>query len=116
MCGTTKIVAETVDFVDVILQALDLFEMYKKHGISPKAREIRSMLHVLSKSKEHEKGERWEESLALLREAQEMELRLTEVSYNTGVCIVRVSACLCLYLCLSLPVFLSWSLSVSVFV
>lgn len=65
--------------------AIDLFEMYKKHGIQPKAREIRSMLHMLSKSKDQEKGDRWEASLALLRDAQETELRLTEVSYNTVI-------------------------------
>lgn len=75
--------------------------MYKKHGIQPKAREIRSMLHMLSKSKDQEKGDRWEASLALLRDAQETELRLTEVSYNTGlfiVCCVRSMSICSVYL------------------
>lgn len=68
------------------MQAMSVFETMKENDIAPSAAEYRSMLHMLSliPEKEENKGENWEQSLALLREAQDLELRLTEVSFNTG--------------------------------
>lgn len=63
---------------------MDIFYSLDEYGIVPSSRQIRAMLHMLSKCKYHESGDRWRESLALLRAAQDNEIPVTEVSYKTG--------------------------------
>ena len=58
--------------------------MSDKDDMAPTAREYRSMLHMLSLSKDVPRGSNWARSVELLKEAQDMEYRLTEVSFRTG--------------------------------
>ncbi|CAM9273262.1 unnamed protein product, partial [Ectocarpus sp. 13 AM-2016] len=50
---------------------------------APTAGEYRSMLHILSHSRDAERGANWERSMELLREAQESELPISESSFQT---------------------------------
>ncbi|CAM9455508.1 unnamed protein product, partial [Ectocarpus fasciculatus] len=50
---------------------------------APTAGEVRSMLHILSHSRDTERGVNWERSMELLREAQENELPISESSFQT---------------------------------
>lgn len=59
-------------------------EEMEDEAFMPTANQYRSMLHMLSQSKEVERGANWERSVEVLREAQALDLRLTEVSFNTG--------------------------------
>lgn len=52
---------------------------------APTAGEYRSMLHILSHSRDTERGANWERSMELLREAQENELPISESSFQTGM-------------------------------
>lgn len=54
--------------------------------VTPTAKEYGSMLHILSKSKDSKRGSNWERSMELLREAQENEFPISELSFQTGVC------------------------------
>ena len=66
-------------------QAIEVFGiMSEKDDVTPTAREYRSMLHMLSLSKDVPRGANWARSVELLKEAQELEYRLTEVSFRTG--------------------------------
>ena len=52
--------------------------------VAPTAKEYGSMLHILSKSKDSKRGSNWERSMELLRDAQENEFPIAEVSFQTG--------------------------------
>ena len=70
----------------------ELEEEFEDGTCKPTANEFRSMLHILSQSKDVERGANWERSVEILREAQALDLRLTEVSFNTGAPAVFAAA------------------------
>lgn len=59
---------------------------------APTAGEVRSMLHILSHSRDTERGVNWERSMELLRGAQENELPISESSFQTGTYLLVVCA------------------------
>lgn len=53
--------------------------------VAPTPKEYGSMLHILSKSKNSERGSNWERSMELLRDAQEKEFQISELSFQRGM-------------------------------
>lgn len=70
------------------------------YEVAPTAKEYGSMLHILSKSKDVQRGANWERSMQLLREAQENEFPIDEGSFQTGIVCARdatlAARCTCL--------------------
>lgn len=67
-----------------LFQAMEAFKMMKEQGVVVTAEEIKSMLFILSQSKDHDRGTKWKESLELVKEAEERGIIMPLKVYNGG--------------------------------
>lgn len=65
-------------------QAMGTFRLMREQGMTVTVEEIKSMLFMLSQSDDHDRGTKWEESLSLVKEAEDRDFVLPLKCYAGG--------------------------------